>query len=521
MTLHAVEAGVDRPPLRAAQLWQHKRNAPTAIAGTLLACGLLAVLLWTSVGPGVLLPWVAAVLAALALRTAVWQLHRRDATGGRPWLAAYRVAFLLHGVAWSWLVMTAAWDLPREDLYLLVLGMLSVVSVALVGTAYDRVAGLLFSAPVLAPLLLRCAGWGAPALPGVAVLVLFLATMMLVVARRLAQTMRSGVAAEQRARERADEAERARRELADHHHMLSQLMRTTSQGYWFIDQEGRSVDVNDAMCTLLGCSREQVLGRRARDFIAPADLPVLDSALEARRRGERSAYEVRLQQADGTLLLCHNNATPLYDSAGRALGSVGLWTDLSGRLASERALRVYELAIRSMADPVAVIDEGLRLRLANEAWCAAHDIPPSQAPGQDLLALPGEQQSALRVGELADCIAKQQPLVTRSITPAGRLAGRVIERRCHPYRDEATGLRCVVEISRDITAEEQSRQALAELAEDLRRTLEASGDAIFASDDNDLHQPVRFANQRMLQMWGLPPDPAAPLTPADIPIHRT
>jgi PAS domain S-box-containing protein len=516
MIARASDLALDDPALTATRLWLHRRNAPTAIVAALAACALLAALLWPTAGPDVLLQWVAAVLLALALRAAVWQLHSRQSTRERPWLAAYRVAFALHGAAWSMLVLSSAWVLPREELYLLVLGTASVAAVSIVGTAYDRMATALFAVPVLVPLLLRCFGAWAPAEAGIGALVLIFVAMMAAVARRTDEAMRRGVALERQASERADEAELARRQLADQHHVLSQLMRTTSQGYWFIDQEGRTVDLNDAMCTLLGRSREQVMGQRARDFIAPADLTVLDAALRARRRGERSAYEVRLQQADGSLLLCHNNATPLFDAAGSAIGSIGLWTDLSARLAAERALRVYELAIHTMSDPVAVIDEDLRLRLVNQAWCAAYGLTPAQALGKDVRTLLGEQLPASRVQDLVDCIALQQPRTQRGHALAANLTGRLIERRMQPYRDEATGLRCVVVISRDITAEERNHQVTAELAEDLRRTLEATGDAIFASDASDDRQPVRFINQRMLRMWGLAEERPSAVTPADI-----
>lgn len=514
MSSNAPDAGLDGPALLAMRLWLHGSNAPSAIAAALASGTLLAALLWPTIDHEVLLPWLAAVLLALAVRTTVWHLHRRQDARQWPWLATYRIAFALHGAAWSILVLGSAWVLPREDLYLLTLGTVSVAGIAIVSTPYDRVAGALFAAPVLLPLLLRCAGLGAPTEPGIGALALIFFVMMSVVARRTDDAMRKSVSLARKARERADEAEQARRQLADQHHMLSQLMRTTSQGYWFIDRDGRTVDLNDAMCTLLGRSREQVMGQRARDFIAPDDLPVLEAALQARQQGKSSAYELRLQQADGTLLLCHNNATPLYDAAGNAIGSVGLWTDLSTRLAAERSLRAYELAIHSMSDPVAVIDEDFRLRLVNDAWCAAFGQKPQQSVGHDVRAVLGEQWPASRAQDLVDCIAAQQPRALRGPALAKNLAGRFIERRLHPYRDKETGLRCVVVISRDITAEERSLQATTELAEDLRRTLEAAGDAIFASDATDDNQPVRFINQRMLRMWGLPADGL--VTPADI-----
>ncbi len=68
----------------------------------------------------------------------------------------------------------------------------------------------------------------------------------------------------------------------------------------------------------------------------------------------------------------------------------------------------------------------------------------------------------------------------------------------------------------DVSASMRDREALAESAEYLRGTLEATGDAIFASDAADPRQPVRFANAQLLRMWGIAQEKAATLTPADI-----
>ncbi|MFN0186177.1 MAG: ATP-binding protein [Aquabacterium sp.] len=406
------DTGLNDAALTATRLWLHRRHAPTSIVATVAACALLSTLLWPAAGHAVLLPWVAAVMLALVLRTVVWHMHRRRGARERPWLAAYRVAFALHGVAWSSLVLGSAWVLPRDALYLLVLGTASVVAVSIVSTAHDRLSGVLFAVPVLVPLLLRCFGVAAEAEPGVGALVLLLVAMMSAVARRTADAMRTGVALELQARVRADEAELARRQLADQHHMLSQLMRTTSQGYWFTDQEGRTVDLNDAMCTLLGRPREQVMGRLARDFIAPADVPALDGALQARQQGERSAYEVRLQRPDSTLLLCHNNATPLYDAAGAAIGSVGLWTDLSARLVAERALSASEARSRALLEAfpgyISTLDSKLRYTFVNTRLATLLGRPAQQLVGLAVKDVLDEARERLARDEFDRALAGEE-----------------------------------------------------------------------------------------------------------------
>lgn len=58
----------------------------------------------------------------------------------------------------------------------------------------------------------------------------------------------------------AEQAEAARRALAEQHHLMGQLLRTTRQGYWRIDTAGVGMDVNPAMCLLLGRPREEMVG---------------------------------------------------------------------------------------------------------------------------------------------------------------------------------------------------------------------------------------------------------------------
>jgi PAS domain S-box-containing protein len=499
-----------------ARLRQHHLVTPSATGASAGAGAVVAFLLWHAAGAALMMAWVLALTAALGLRLAVRAGHARGHGDAARGLLRYRLAFLVHGVVWASLPLAIGPALPPTSAGVVLIVLVALVGGSLVSTAFDRRAALLFGVPVLLALAPRLLSANDAGQRGVALALAVFLLFMLLAAGRSAEALVSVVQARLRDAEHSGEAERARRQLADQHHLLTQLMRTTSQGYWFLDVEGNTVDVNDAMCSLLGRTREQVMGRCARDFFAAEDLPVLDRALEARARGEHSSYEVRLQRPDGSLLLCHNNATPLFDVDGGRTGSVGLWTDLSAREATERALRAYELAIHSMVDPISIVDEDLRYRVVNAAWCRMTGLSAQQAIGRTGSEVLGDKLSPERVQTLQECIELQQPRTLRAPVPTPQLSGRLVETRYHPYRDGATGLRCVVLVSRDVTEEANASEALANSAEDLRRTLDATGDAIFASDATHPQQPVRFVNDRLLQMWGLPADKAAVLTPADI-----
>ena len=128
------------------------------------------------------------------------------------------------------------------------------------------------------------------------------------------------------------------RALADHARLNEQLLQNTEQGIWFLDNSGLTTDVNAAMCRLLGRPREQVLGRAVLDFFTDADRAILDRQLELRKRGHKEGYEIGILRPDGSRVECFNNATPLYDGAGKKVGSVGMWTDLTAIKRAQDAL---------------------------------------------------------------------------------------------------------------------------------------------------------------------------------------
>jgi PAS domain S-box-containing protein len=476
-----------------ARLRQHRRVTPSAVAASAIAGAAVGVLVLHDGPSAAIVTWLLALVFALVLRIVVWRQAQPGRGEAAVWQLRYRAAFLLHGLVWAALPLTTGAALAHGTADALLIIVVAMIGGSLVSSAYDRPAALLFALPVMLSLGPHVVEVGAEAQWALALALALFFAVMLLAAGRTAEAMQRVVATQHALAERAAEAEAARQALAEQHHLLSQLMRTTSQGYWFIDTEGVTVDLNDAMCGLLGRPREAVVGRRAREFFVAEDLPVLDRALEARRRGETSGYEARLQRPDGTQRLCHNNATPLLDTTGRRTGSVGLWTDLSARQETERVLRAYELAISSMADPVSVVDEDLRYRIVNDAWCRTTGFAAEQAIGRHIDEVLGDRLPRERRRALTDCIECQQPVVLRAPVHTLQLQDRMIETRYHPYRDAATGLRCVALVSRDVTDEEHAARALRDSEAKQRALLEAFPGHIAAIDSQ---YRFTFVNER-------------------------
>jgi PAS domain S-box-containing protein len=112
---------------------------------------------------------------------------------------------------------------------------------------------------------------------------------------------------------------------------LSNILKTTNEGFWLIDPEDITLDINDAMCEILQRSREQVVGKSINNFLDNKNINIVREQEQIRGDGEGGLYEVSLSRADGTIVPCLVNAAPLLDASGNKIGSFGMFTDITER----------------------------------------------------------------------------------------------------------------------------------------------------------------------------------------------
>ncbi len=120
-----------------------------------------------------------------------------------------------------------------------------------------------------------------------------------------------------------------RRKINMEVNLRQQLLESTKEGYWRIDLEGMTQDVNRAMCRILGRQKNEVIGRSVFEFVDDENAKIIKSEIAARKLGKVGAYEIAFRRPDGENIHCLNNATPVVDSNGVQIGSVGMFSDIS------------------------------------------------------------------------------------------------------------------------------------------------------------------------------------------------
>jgi PAS domain S-box-containing protein len=63
------------------------------------------------------------------------------------------------------------------------------------------------------------------------------------------------------------ERKQAEEAILESQERLSTILKTTDQGFWLVDNDTITLDVNDAMCEILDRTKEEIIGRKIYDFL--------------------------------------------------------------------------------------------------------------------------------------------------------------------------------------------------------------------------------------------------------------
>ncbi len=141
------------------------------------------------------------------------------------------------------------------------------------------------------------------------------------------------------------------RELAESEARYREILDTTPDGVWRVDAEGRTDYVNRRMASMLGYSREEMIGRELSEFVRPGSTRV---GIElAGHDGQPAVDEICFSREDGTACWTRVSHRATTDKAGTYAGSLAIISDISASKAQAVELRETEHFLAALTDSMA------------------------------------------------------------------------------------------------------------------------------------------------------------------------
>ena len=187
------------------------------------------------------------------------------------------------------------------------------------------------------------------------------------------------------------ERKRAEEALAASERKTRRILDTSKEGFWLIDNDTITQEVNPALCVILGRTREQILGRSIFEFTDEENKRIFKGNVERRARGEADIYEISFSQPDGTQVPCQVSASPLLDDRGVKVGAFAMFTDITDRQRAEHEIKdrlmFQQALLNSIPYPMFIKDAAARFVGCNAAYEKAFGVRSDSLLNKTVLEL--------------------------------------------------------------------------------------------------------------------------------------
>jgi diguanylate cyclase (GGDEF)-like protein/PAS domain S-box-containing protein len=188
------------------------------------------------------------------------------------------------------------------------------------------------------------------------------------------------------------ESERALRESEARYHTI---IDTTGEGYWLVALSTmRIVDVNEALCRILGYPREALIGKTPFDFVDEENRRIFEQQAARVHDSQQRSYEITLRHKDGHGVSVQVNATNMPNGDEAPEQAFAFITDISERKRIEEQLRIAATFFETTSEAITVTDSHNRIVAVNPAFSYITGYSEKEVLGKDPGLLSSNRHSA-------------------------------------------------------------------------------------------------------------------------------
>lgn len=279
----------------------------------------------------------------------------------------------------------------------------------------------------------------------------------------------------------------AEKRILDQLRFVETLLDTIPNPVFYKDVDGRYTGCNRAFETLLGLSRQQIIGKSVFE-VAPVEIAEQYHRKDQELLEERGrqTYELRVRDGQGQLRDVVFTKTTIEDAEGRVTGLIGTAVDITERKRMEETLRESEQTNRAILDNIGIgismIAPDMRVLAFNRQmrdWFPQVDLvegpncyrafnwPPREEACPNCPTLKTLQDGTIHEG------------ISETSTRDGVRFYRIV---ASPLFDSAGRVTGAIEMMDDITEQRRNEERLCDSEARLRAITDSAQDAILMMD---------------------------------------